>query len=360
MANLPCGTVTFLFTDIEGSTALWERDRAAMAAAVERHLALLRAAIEAHDGVLFKTVGDAVQAAFPTAPDAVAAALDAQRALLAETWPERSDRCGCGWRSIPGPPTPQRRGLPRSGLNRCRASWRPATAARSSSPWPTQELARDALPAGASLRDLGEHPLRDLLPTRSGSSSSCIPTCRPTSRRSGRWPPAPTTCPCNRPRFSAGRSRWRRSSTSCGRDDVRLLTLTGPGGVGKTRLALQAAADLLEDFPDGVWFVDLSVLADPALVPSAIAGVLGVREEGSELTERLASVLGGKRLLLVLDNFEHVVDAAQIGRRSARPCPGSEGAGHQPHAAARLRRAGVPAAAARRCPTRPICRRSSS
>src|SRR3954465_9876290 len=88
MPELPHGTVTFLFTDIEGSTALWERDRAAMAQAVERHLALLRTAIDAHGGVLFKTVGDAVQAAFPAAPTAIAAAVDAQRALLTEQWPD--------------------------------------------------------------------------------------------------------------------------------------------------------------------------------------------------------------------------------------------------------------------------------
>src|SRR5215204_2865135 len=87
MSDLPSGTVTFLFTDIEGSTALWERDRETMAAAVERHHSLLRTAIETHDGVLFKIVGDAVQAAFPTAPEAVAAALDAQQSLAMECWP---------------------------------------------------------------------------------------------------------------------------------------------------------------------------------------------------------------------------------------------------------------------------------
>ena len=88
MPDLPAGTVTFLFTDIEGSTALWERDQVAMASAVARHLAFLRASVEAHNGILFKVVGDAVQAAFPTAPDAVAAALAAQRALVQEAWPK--------------------------------------------------------------------------------------------------------------------------------------------------------------------------------------------------------------------------------------------------------------------------------
>ena len=107
MPDLPAGTVTFLFTDIEGSTALWERDQAAMATAVARHIALLDAVIQPHGGIHFKTIGDAVQAAFPTAPQAVAAAVDGQRALLARTG-ARSAHYGCAWRCMRGRPNRMR------------------------------------------------------------------------------------------------------------------------------------------------------------------------------------------------------------------------------------------------------------
>ena len=144
----------------------------------------------------------------------------------------------------------------------------------------TQDLARDALPPGASLRDLGEHPLRDLYrPERvfqllHPDLPADFPPIRTLATRPNNLPLQPTP-------FSGGRTQVARIVDLLSRDDVRLLTITGPGGVGKTRLALQAAADLLEAFPDGVWFVDLSALDDPALVSSAIAAVLGVREEGS-------------------------------------------------------------------------------
>ena len=174
----------------------------------------------------------------------------------------------------------------------------------------THDLARDALPRGTSLRDLGEHPLRDLhrpeqvFQLLHPDLPADFPPIRTLATRSNNLPVQPTP-------FLGREEQVARVVDLLRRDDVRLLTITGPGGVGKTRLALQAAADLLEDFPDGVWFVDLSVLDDPTLVPSAIAGVLGVREAGSGLTERLGGVLSGKRLLLVLDNFERVIDAAQ-------------------------------------------------
>src|SRR3954466_2795402 len=162
MPDLPSGTVTFLFTDIEGSTALWERDREAMQTAVDRHLELLDEAIAAHGGIHFKTVGDAVQAACPAAPDAIAAALDAQRALVQEAW---SDAIG--------PPkvrmavhttaaTPQGRDYLAPGLNRLSRLLDAGHGGQILLSLATQDLVRDALPAGADLRDLGDHPLRDL------------------------------------------------------------------------------------------------------------------------------------------------------------------------------------------------------
>jgi predicted ATPase/class 3 adenylate cyclase len=308
MAELPSGTVTFLFTDIEGSTALWERDRAAMATAVERHLALLRDAVAAHNGVVFKVVGDAVQAAFPTAPEAVAAALDAQRGLVQETWPEQVGSLPVRMALHTAAATPRDGDYLAAGLNRLARLLTAAHGGQVILSLATQDLARDALPLRAGLRDLGVHPLRDLYRPEQvfqllhPDLPADFPPLRTLATRPNNLPLQPTP-------FLGREDQVARVVELLGRDDVRLLTITGPGGVGKTRVALQAAADVLEAFPDGVWFVDLSVLDDPALVPSVIAGVLGVREEGSGLTDRLASVLGGKRLLLLLDNFERVVEA---------------------------------------------------
>ena len=311
MPDHPSGTVTFLFTDIEGSTALWERDQKAMAAAVARHLALLRTAAEAHVGVVFKVVGDAVQAAFPTAPDAVAATLDAQRALLKEGWPEAIGPPHVRMALHTAAATPQDGDYLAPGLNRLARLLAASHGGQVLLSLATQDLARDTLPPGASLRDLGAHPLRDLYrPERvfqllHPDLPADFPPIRTLATHPNNLPLQPTP-------FLGREDQVTRITDLLHDDDVRLLTVTGPGGVGKTRLALQAAADLLEDFADGVWFVDLSALHDPALVPLDIASVLGVRVEGSSLTDRLVSTLEGQRLLLVLDNFERVVEATQL------------------------------------------------
>jgi len=206
MPDRPSGTVTFLFTDIEGSTALWERDQVAMANAVDRHLHLLRIAIEAHSGVLFKVVGDAVQAVFPTAPDAVATALAAQRTLGQEEWPEGIGAVRVRMALHTAAATPQDDDYLAPGLNRLSRLLAAGHGGQMLLSLATQDLARDALPPGAGLRDLGEHPLRDLYrPERvfqllHPDLPSDFPAIRTLATR-------PNNLPLQSTRFLAGKSR---------------------------------------------------------------------------------------------------------------------------------------------------------
>nr|MBA2598483.1 adenylate/guanylate cyclase domain-containing protein [Chloroflexia bacterium] len=312
MPELPRGTVTFLFTDIEASTERWERDREEMARAVARHIALLDAAIETHGGSHFKTVGDAVQAAFAVAPEALAAAFDAQRALLAAEWGD-IDPLRVRMALHAGEATPDDQGdylaAPLNRLSRLLATGHGGQILLSQT---VQQLCRGVLPPGAALRDLGEHRLRDLLEAERiyQLTHPDLPTDFPPLKSLGSQPnnlPLQPTPFLGREREVAEIIQLLHSP------EVRLLTLTGPGGTGKTRLALQAAAELLEDFPDGVFFVPLAALTDPALVPAAIASALGVREEGDRpWMDRLREFLAAKRQLLVIDNFEHLTDAAPV------------------------------------------------
>ncbi len=321
MPELPSGTVAFLFTDIEGSTALWERDQAAMAAAINRLLILLRAAIETHHGVHFKTVGDAVQAAFPTVRDAVAAALDAQVDLRNEAW-EATGPLRVRMGIHLGAATPRDGDYLAPALNRLSRLLSAGYGGQVLLTQAAAQLARDNPPPGASLRDLGEHRLRDL-----HQPEVVFQLLHPGLPDD--FPPLKTldmqrhNIPTSSTPLLGRAAEVERVRALVRRPDVRLVTLTGPGGVGKTRLALQAAGDLVENFADGVWFVDLAVLTNSALVAQSIAGTLGVREEGERpLAEVLAAHVSSRRLLLVLDNFEHVADAATVVADLIRDAPG--------------------------------------
>jgi predicted ATPase/class 3 adenylate cyclase len=311
MANLPSGTVTFLFTDIEGSTQLWERDRAAMATAVERHVALLRTAIEANGGVLFKTIGDAVQAAFPTAPQALAAAFDAQRALITADWVATGPLL-IRMALHAGDAQPHDSDYLAAPLNRLSRLLSAAHGGQILLTQSVQQLARGALPETSRLRDLGEHRLRDLLePERifqllHPELPDAFPALRTLETHPHNLPIQLTPL--------LGRDEDVAAICACVAEyGARLVTLTGPGGTGKTRLALAVAAELLDDFPDGVWFVDLAPLNDPALVLPTVARTLGLREGSDQsLAEVVSGYLAAKRLVIVLDNYEHLLRAVPV------------------------------------------------
>jgi predicted ATPase/class 3 adenylate cyclase len=321
MSGPPTGTVTFLFTDIEGSTRLWESNTQAMQEALARHDELLRTAIEERGGYVFKTVGDAFCAAFGTATDATEAALAAQRALLEEGWAEEVGAIKVRMALHSGAAEERDGdyfGPPVNRVARLLSAGHGGQVLLSNA---AQELTRDDLPEGATLRDLGERRLKDLFrPERvfqlnSPELPTSFPPLKTLDARTNNLPAQPTPL--------VGRERELGEARDLLRGErVRLLTLTGTGGIGKTRLGLQVAAELLDEFEDGVFFVELAPITDPALVASAIAEVLGVVEAGDQpLEESLKDYLSSKELLLVSDNFEQVLGAAPLVGDLLSECP---------------------------------------
>ena len=310
MSPLPTGTVTFLFTDIEGSTKLWEQHPEAMKAALARHDAILRQAIEANGGYVFKTVGDAFCAAFPTAPEALKSALAAQRSVYAEQWDETPIKVRMGLHTGAA----QERDDDYFGptLNRTARLFSAGYGGQTILSLATYELVRDHLPPGAGLRDLGNHRLKDL--HRPEHVFQLVVPDLPAD-----FPPLktldnhPNNLPIQATPFIGRERELEVVRQRLLRPEVRLLTLTGTGGAGKTRLALQSAADLLDEFPAGVFFIPLAPIGEATLVVSAIASALGVREgAGKPLMNALKDYLHQKQLLLVLDNFEQVASAAPL------------------------------------------------
>jgi predicted ATPase/class 3 adenylate cyclase len=320
VASPPTGTVTFLFTDIEGSTTLWERDAEAMEEALARHDAILQRAVREHDGYVFKMVGDAFCCAFSTATDALEATLEVQRALFAEEWGVEG---GVRVRMALHTGVAEERDGDYFGrpVNRVARLLHTAHGGQILLSAATHEMVRDQLPAEVSFRDMGEQRLKDLFrPERifqltAPGLPSEFPPLRTLGARLNNLPLQPTPL--------VGRVREVEEVTEQLRgEQVRMLTLTGPGGTGKTRLALQSAAALLEEFDDGVFFVSLATISDPDLVPSTIAEPLGVREIAAQTLEvSLKTYIRDKRLLLIMDNFEHILDGASIVGELVGACP---------------------------------------
>jgi predicted ATPase/class 3 adenylate cyclase len=319
MSELPSGTVTLLFTDIEGSTRLLQHLGGRYSNVLAEHRRLLRAAFAEHRGCEVSAEGDGFFVAFPQASDAVAAAVDGQRALAAHSWGEGVGlRVRMGMHS--GEPTVVAGDYVGLDVHRAARICAAGHGGQVLLSGVTRELVGRGLAPGIELRDLGKHRLKDLTQPEQlyqlviPSLAADFPALRTVERQRTNLP-APLTG------FVGRRRELEEITTLLGRESVRLLTLTGPGGSGKTRLALRVAAGLVEEFPDGVVLVELASIEDPTLVPAAVAGALGIREALDQpVPETLTDRLGDQRLLLVLDNFEQVLPAAAVVHRLLVAC----------------------------------------
>jgi predicted ATPase/class 3 adenylate cyclase len=320
MSELPTGTVTFLFSDVEGSTRLLQELGDRYADVLADYRQLLRAAFQTAGGHEVDTAGDGVFVAFHRATDAVAVAAAAQRAIVAHPWPEGVQvRVRMGLHT--GEPTLTLSGYVGLDVHRAARICAAGHGGQVLLSQTTYALVAQDLPERTSLRDLGEHRLKDLQrPERlfqlvTPALPADFPPLNTLDRHPHNLPAQPTPLIGREREVTAARDVLHRAA-------VRLLTLTGPGGTGKTRLGLHVAADVLDDFEDGVYFVPLAPISDPALVVSTIAQMLGVREIGGRSSlESLKDSLRDKQTLLLLDNFEQVVSAAPMVAELLAACP---------------------------------------
>ncbi|HSG44870.1 MAG TPA: adenylate/guanylate cyclase domain-containing protein, partial [Anaerolineales bacterium] len=320
MPNLPSGTVTFLFTDIEGSTKLSQEHPDEMPALLARHNEILNQAIEAHNGYVFQIVGDSFSASFHSASDALNATMDAQLALQSETWNPAPIKVRMGIHTGTAQLDADNQ---YSGYKILASTQRIMSAGHGGQiliSSATHELVRDMLSKDSTLLDLGEKQLKDLLRPEHLYQLNI-------SGLATTFPPLKTldSYPTNLPTHLTSFIGRENEIAEVGQDlsEHRLVTLTGSGGTGKTRLSLQVAADMLDSFPKGVWFVELAPITDPELIPQTILTAIGIKEqEGKTPLDLLKEYLSEKRTLIVLDNCEHLISAsARVVNELLRAAP---------------------------------------
>jgi predicted ATPase/class 3 adenylate cyclase len=317
--HLPTGTVTFLLTDIEGSTLLLRELGGRYATLLAEHGSIVRQALAGEGGEVIDTEGDSFFAVFASPGAAVRAVIDMQRELAAHAWPGGADvRVRMGLHTGEG----TRVGEGYVGLDVHRAA-RIADAGHGGQvlmSGATRALVQHTLPEGVELVDLGEHHLKDmphperLFQLSIGGLPAEFPPLRTPDAR-------PNNLPAQMSSF-VGRDEAIRE-VQAALEGTRFLTLTGPGGTGKTRLALEIGNRQLPVFVDGVWFVDLSAVTDPSVVPTEIAIAIGAtRDPGEPVLQCLEEHLRRRTLLLILDNFEQVIDAALAVEHLLSHAPG--------------------------------------
>ena len=275
MDHRPSGTITFLFSDIEASTDKWEKNAEQMKIAFRSQEEIIRTSMSEHGGYVYKMIGDAFQVAFDTALQALKAALFAQRAIQRESW---DDNGQLKVRMALHTGVVEERDDDYVGplLNRAARLMNAGHGGQVLISQATYELLRDILPESVNLRDLGVHRLKDLARQEHiyqlevSDLEAVFPPLRTLDSQ-------PNNLPLQMTSFIGRETEFEEVKILL--DISRLVTLTGSGGAGKTRLALQLAADLVEEFDQGVWWVDLAAMGDPELATQAVAGVLSVRDE---------------------------------------------------------------------------------